>query len=172
MPFMKGAAPIRRTLKYLEKGSLVFKDNVKIVTFNFNRNQPSSEGTKQFVFWHFAQMQYKNPDVQMCVYNDLTPSPFFKIFFSGGSKLVLDIASQDKDEIFNQVKRIFCKNEETLPAEALAKEKKTNPANFGANCSNQCICEIPGQVPGPKYVPLPKEMRGKCKFQHKDVVDE
>ena len=36
MPFKRGVAPIRRTIKYLESGPLVFKDRVKIVTVNFS----------------------------------------------------------------------------------------------------------------------------------------
>lgn len=52
---------------------------------------------------------------------------------------------------------------ETLEAEAIAREKKDNPANFGALCERQCICEIPGQIPCPGTCPLPKIMRGKYK---------
>ena len=36
MPFKRGVAPIRRTIKYLESGPLVFKDRVKIMTVNFS----------------------------------------------------------------------------------------------------------------------------------------
>ena len=39
MPFKRGVAPIRRTIKYLESGPLVFKDRVKIVTVNFSENK-------------------------------------------------------------------------------------------------------------------------------------
>ncbi|CAL1539276.1 unnamed protein product [Lymnaea stagnalis] len=172
MPFMKGAAPIRRTLNYLEKGKLVLKDSVKIVSFNYNTNHPPSEGAENFVFWHFAQMQYKNPSVQMLVFNDMTPSPFVQVFFNSGTKLVLDVDSQDKDRIFKEVRRIFCKSDETLAAEALAKEKKTNPASFGYMCTHECICEIPGQIPCTKWCTPPKEQRGKFKFLGKDVEPE
>lgn len=50
-----------------------------------------------------------------------------------------------------------------LAQEAIAKEKKDNPANFGANCPRHCICEVPGQVPCPAIVMLPDELRGKIK---------
>ncbi len=36
MPFKLGPQPIRRSLKYLEAGSLVFKDRVKVMTLNYN----------------------------------------------------------------------------------------------------------------------------------------
>ncbi|XP_005109207.1 probable 28S ribosomal protein S25, mitochondrial [Aplysia californica] len=172
MPFMKGAAPIRRTVKYLEQGALVFKDSVRIVTFHFNNNHSSSKGAEDFVFWHFAQMQYKNPNIQLCVLNNMTPSPFVQCFFDSGSKLVLDVDDQDKETILQTVKRIFCKTEETLQAEKLAKEMKTNPANFGYQCTSECICEIPGQVPCSRWVSPPKEQRGKFWLQGKDVEED
>ncbi|KAH9512600.1 28S ribosomal protein S25, mitochondrial [Bulinus truncatus] len=172
MPFMKGAAPIRRTLKYLENGKLLLKDNVRMVAFNFNQEHPPSAGAEKFVFWHFAQMQYKNPNVNMYVFNNMTPSPYIQFFCNGGKKMVLDVDSQDKETIFNQVKKIFCKSDETLQAESVAKEKKSNPANFGYMCSHECICEIPGQIPCTKWCIPPKEQRGKFKFLGKDVEPE
>ena len=45
-----------------------------------------------------------------------------------------------------------------------------NPANFGNKCSRHCICEIPGQIPCPAIVPLPKSWRGKYKFQKTDEL--
>jgi small subunit ribosomal protein S25 len=52
-----------------------------------------------------------------------------------------------------------------LAAELNALQKKNNPANFGFGCDRQCICEVLGQVPCPGLVPLPKQMRGKYKYQ-------
>lgn len=48
MPFMKGLAPIRRTVAYLEKGNIVLKDRVKIVAVHFctKRKQTNHHGTK------------------------------------------------------------------------------------------------------------------------------
>ena len=53
------------------------------------------------------------------------------------------------------------KKKATLAAEALASEKKDNPANFGRKCERYCICNQSGQVPCPALVPLPKFWRGK-----------
>lgn len=36
MPFMIGRAPVRRTLKYLESGRIVLKDQIKIFSINYN----------------------------------------------------------------------------------------------------------------------------------------
>lgn len=57
---------------------------------------------------------------------------------------------------------------EVLKAEAIAKEKKDNPANFGVGCERNCICEVPGQVPCPGTCPLPKHMRGKYRLRDDD----
>lgn len=169
---MKGVAPIRRTIKYLEKGLLEFKDNVRIVTIHFNKEQLASKGTEDFVFWHFAQIQYKNPDIQVVVLNNTTPSPWVQCFFDNGEKLTLDVDGQDKDTILSQVKRIFCKTQETLQAESLAREMKDNPANFGYGCTHHCICEVPGQFPCTAWVDPPKEFRGKFNIQRKDVEED
>lgn len=46
MPFMKGPAPIRRTLKYLEAGRLVLKDQIKIFTINYNVKGGNHHGAR------------------------------------------------------------------------------------------------------------------------------
>ena len=44
--------------------------------------------------------------------------------------------------------------------DAELKEETLNQANFGPEFARHCICEIPGQVPCPSFVPLPKHMKG------------
>lgn len=46
MPFMVGAAPIRRTVQYLNAGKLILKDQIKIMTINYNTAGKSHVGTK------------------------------------------------------------------------------------------------------------------------------
>jgi small subunit ribosomal protein S25 len=46
---MKGKAPIRRTLKFLEAGSLVLKDRVKVFCVNYNHHGDHHKGAK-YVF--------------------------------------------------------------------------------------------------------------------------
>lgn len=43
---MKGRFPIRRTLEYLQKGDIVFKDKVKIMTVNYNTSGELGEGAR------------------------------------------------------------------------------------------------------------------------------
>lgn len=65
MGFKRGVEPIRRTLNYLQKGPLVFKERVKVMTVNYNevhKNIPKHtkldqhEGAKDFVFWNLPQV--------------------------------------------------------------------------------------------------------------------
>jgi hypothetical protein len=52
---MKGKAPIRRTLKYLEAGSLVLKERVKVFCVNYNVFGDHHKGAR-YVFFRFNLM--------------------------------------------------------------------------------------------------------------------
>ena len=113
MPFKLGAAPIRRTIKYLESGPLVFRDKVKCVMVNYNVDEemlyvkdrpelhpvrraamekkpwwikagPEHKGAQDFAFWNLPQVQYKNPSVQIVVQRNMTPTPFITCFLDDG----------------------------------------------------------------------------------------
>lgn len=43
---MKGKAPVRRTLQYLEAGKLVLKDQIKIFSINYNTHGAHHEGAR------------------------------------------------------------------------------------------------------------------------------
>ncbi|OWR42274.1 small ribosomal subunit protein mS25 [Danaus plexippus] len=163
MPFMKGRAPIRRTLDYLNAGKLVLKDKIKIFSVAYNIQGQNNVGAKEFVFWYLPQIQYKNPDVQVATLKNLTPSPFIKCYFDDGRQILVDIDNKSKEDIMEHLLNTVGKSQEVLAAEAI--EKEDNPANFGTGCQRPCICEIYGQVPCPGVVPLPKFMRGKYKNQ-------
>lgn len=47
---MKGKAPIRRTLKYLEAGSLVLKERIKIFCVNYNHHGNHHKGARYILF--------------------------------------------------------------------------------------------------------------------------
>ncbi|KAK4878996.1 hypothetical protein RN001_007142 [Aquatica leii] len=167
MPFMKGKAPIRRTLRYLEAGKLVLKDEIKIFTINYNASGKHHEGTKDFVFWYLPQIQYKNPNVQIATFRNLTPSPFIRCFYESGHQMLIDCDNKSKEDIHEHVIKVVGKTKDVLTAETIAQEKKDNPANFGVGCDRHCICEINGQLPCPQIVPLPFHMRGK----HKNALE-
>ncbi|XP_061397884.1 small ribosomal subunit protein mS25-like [Musca vetustissima] len=167
MSFMKGRAPIRRTLEYLNAGRLVLKDKVKIFSVNYNTYGEHHDGARDFVFWNIPQVQYKNPAVQVVTFKNMTPSPFVRCYFEDGRDILIDIDSKNRHEIMDHLMKVVGKTKEQLDAEARLAESKDNPANFGHGCNRHCICEIPGQVPCPALVKLPDHMRGKHIFAPK-----
>lgn len=78
---MIGRAPVRRTLQYLNSGPIVLKDKIKVFSINYNTYGEHHEGAKSFVFWTLPQLQYKNPEVQVCTFKNMTPSPFIRCYF-------------------------------------------------------------------------------------------
>lgn len=85
MPFMKGAEPVRRTLKYLEAGRIHLKDKIRVVSINYNTHSRHHVGARNFIFWTIPQLQYKNPDVQIVTFKNITPTPFIQCYY--GNKL-------------------------------------------------------------------------------------
>lgn len=160
---MKGSYPIRRTLQYLQKGDIIFKNRVKIMTVNYNTSGDLSDGARKFVFFNIPQIQYQNPRVQIMMFKNMTPSPFLKFYLDDGEQVLVDVEGKDHKLISQHVKKILGKSDDTLQAEAEAKMQASNPANFGPKkyCLRECICEVEGQVPCPGTKALPKEMTGK-----------
>ncbi|XP_066603423.1 small ribosomal subunit protein mS25 [Prorops nasuta] len=161
MPFMIGSEPIRRTLKYLNAGSLILKNRIQIFSINYNTHGEHHQGIRNFIFWHLPQLQYKNPNVQIVKFKNMTPSPFIKCYYEDGKTMTIDVDSKSYEEILKHLKKVVGKSEQVLKVEAVLKEKKDNPANFGFGCERSCICVLPGQLPCPGVVPLPFHMRGK-----------
>ena len=75
--------------------------------------------------------------------------------------MLIDVDGKSKDDIVEHLKKVVGKTQEVLQREAILKEKKDNPANFGFGCEKSCICVIPGQLPCSAVVPVPNFMRGK-----------
>ena len=61
----------------------------------------------------------------------------------------------------------MCKSDAELATEKVA--ATDNPGNFGWGCEQNCICDIPGQIPCSGVVPLPFHMRGAVKFYNKEM---
>ncbi|CAC5406307.1 MRPS25 [Mytilus coruscus] len=165
MPFMKGRAPVRRTMKYLQDGALHLKSEIQVMTLNYNigPGQQVHRGALDFVFWHLPQLLYKNPHTQFVTFKNLTPTPVFQFFFSNGKKLVIDVDSHSKDEIHSFIRSTLCKTEKEVEEEETKDEK--NPGLFGLGSdSKKCICQIPGQVPCSGAVILPPQIRGKHRY--------
>lgn len=171
---MKGRFPIRRTLEYLQKGEVLFKKSVRIMTVNYNTHGDLSEGARSFVFFKIPQIQYRNPWVQIMMFKNMTPSPFLRFYLDDGEQVLVDVEGKHYKEITEHVKKILGKTDEVLQAEAAAKMELFNPANFGPKkyFLRECMSEVEGQVPHPGRVPLPKEMTGKYKAKMAATADE
>ncbi|XP_045549004.1 small ribosomal subunit protein mS25 isoform X2 [Salmo salar] len=161
---MKGRFPIRRTLEYLQKGEVVLKNRVKILTVNYNTHGQLSDGASC-------------PESTNCPCDNelfsISKTPWIRAItqWSGsvndGEQVLVDVEGKDHKQITQHVKTILGKTDEVLQAEALARMEAANPANFGPKkyCLKECICEVEGQVPCPGTTPLPKEMTGKYRAQ-------
>nr|CAG4645875.1 EOG090X0FQ5 [Lynceus sp. MCZ IZ 141354] len=172
MPFLKGVAPIRRTLQYLESSKFILKDRVRILSINYTSIGEHNQGARDFVFWDVPQLQYKNPTVQVVTFKNLTPSPFITCYLDNGEEIILDIDGNTKDEIEQRLKRVICKTESDVSIDAFKHmDPNDHPAHFGRYCSRHCICEVPGQIPCPAVVPVPKSWRGKYRFQKPDELE-
>lgn len=167
---MRGPAPWRRSLDYLEKGSLIFKDKVKIMSINYHDTLPESDGLRRFVFWHLAQIQYKNPAVQCVQLKNITYTPYITLYTSEkgtNNRVLVNCYKRTQDDIHDWLLKLMCKTKEEIELASRA-----NPANFGKYRTRTCICQIPGQVACPGYKELPKHMRGKYLYVKKDELEE
>jgi small subunit ribosomal protein S25 len=171
MPFKKGPAAWRRSIDYLKSGSLVFKEKVKVCSINYNENEVESDGLKRFVFWHLAQIQFKNPNVQCVQLKNIVKSPFITFHTEDEqgkiNSIHVNCYKKTHGEILNYCKRLVGKT-----SEELEKEAQINEANFGEGCKRYCICLVEGQMACPRYKPLPHFMRGKYVYIKKDELEE
>lgn len=86
--------------------------------------------------------------------------------------MLFDVDSQSSGEILERLRRTLGKSQAALEAEALASEKRDNPANFGVGAARHCLCSVPGQLPCPSLVSLPKHWRGAYAFGQKTDEDD
>jgi len=161
MPFKKGPAAWRRSIDYLKSGSLIFKEKVKVCSVNFHETEPESDGLRRFVFWHFAQIQYKNPHVQCIQFKNIVKTPFITFHTlneddNTSNSIYVNCYKKSDSEILDYCKKLVGKS-----SAELEKEAQINVANFGEGCSRFCICLVEGQIACPIYKPLPHFMRGK-----------
>lgn len=75
----------------------------------------------------------------------------------------------------HQLTKTLGKTDKLLAVEEQIKssmESKDNPAIFGWNRERFCMCEIPGQVPCPGVVDLPKRMQGKYYYYNPEELEK
>ncbi|XP_074604461.1 small ribosomal subunit protein mS25-like [Brevipalpus obovatus] len=186
MPFLLGSGPIRRTLRYLKAGDLIFKDRVKIMEVHYNfyyrrfalshltNFMKVHSGMIEFHYWDIPQIQYANPNVQIVRFNEMMPNPFIRCWFEDGKDIIFDCFAKDRKSILSQLIKVLGKTKDRIKQEQkLAKslEEYRNLACFGFNQETFCYCEIPGHVPCPGTCPLPKRMLGKYTIYKTELLE-
>ncbi|CAF1689593.1 unnamed protein product, partial [Adineta ricciae] len=139
--FLRGAAPWRNTLAYLESGSIIFRPLVRVFTLNYTLDKPDSDGLRRFIFWHLAQIQYKNPTVQCVQFKNTTPTPFVSFYLSRPSidneekseeenyEIVhMDCYKKTSNEIHDSIRRVMGKSELQQRIDSELTARLENPA--------------------------------------------
>ena len=76
------------------------------VCFNFWNNfffrYDHHKGAAEFVFWNLPQVQYRNPNVQIATFKNMTPSPFVTAYLEGGEKVIFDVDCHTNQEIIDR----------------------------------------------------------------------
>ncbi|VDN55692.1 unnamed protein product [Dracunculus medinensis] len=168
MPFMHGSMPLRRTYFYLNQGTIFFRDVVKVLAFGFHRRPtPEQKGARDFIFWHWAQLQFQNPKVQLVKYVDFTPIPFVQAFLDDGREVLFDLDGKSREEIIEILKGTLGKTNLVLRREKFERVIEKNPSSFGEDCSRQCICTVQGQYPCTGLLAAPDYLKGTWRW-HKN----
>uniref|UniRef100_A0A0K0FQ24 Small ribosomal subunit protein mS25 n=1 Tax=Strongyloides venezuelensis TaxID=75913 RepID=A0A0K0FQ24_STRVS len=167
MPFMHGAMPLRRTRFYLRQGKVIFRDNVAVLTMGYHkRPKPEQSGTRDFIFWHWAQLQFLNPKVQLVKLPDVVITPFAKAYLHDGREVLFDLEGMKKEEIVDVLSKTLGKSDTVFRREHLEEMQLHNPASFGSNCKRQCMCEMQGQQPCTGLIEAPEQYKGKWRWNH------
>lgn len=154
------------------------------VGFHF-RPKPEQKGARDFVFWHWAQIQYFNPTVQLVKHKDMTVTPFAKAFLGespilrclfllvaegsvleDGREVLFDLENLDREQIVKVVSETLGKTERVLERERLESIAHINPASFGSKFDRHCMCEIQGQHPCTSLVYAPQCLKGRWRWNH------
>ena len=185
--FMRGAAPWRNTLAYLESGRIIFRPMVRIFTMNYTLNKPDSDGLRRFIFWHLAQIQYKNPHVQCVQFKNTTPSPFVSFYLSRSTTddaensptsddqyevVHMDCYKKNSTEIHDSIRRVMGKSELQQRIDLELTARLENPANFGKDCAHYCMCLVYGQMSCSGKKKIPEFLRGKYARYKIDELEE
>jgi len=167
MPFKLGEMPIRRTLFYLEQGKIVLRNDVAVLQFGSHlKPTPEQKGTHDFLFWHYSQIQFKNPHVQLIKNYDTSITPFAQAFLNDGREVMFDLEDKSKEEILSLLQGTLGKSKLVKRREFLERMQDHNPADFGSKCARQCMCEIQGQMCCTGLIEAPEYLKGKWRWNH------
>ncbi|PAA83279.1 hypothetical protein BOX15_Mlig021689g1, partial [Macrostomum lignano] len=130
-----GSQAVTFTKAYLQSGSLILRDSVKILAFNYLPNQPVSQGVNDFLRMTLPQLQFKNPSVQMLTMQNLAPTPFIQCYMEaeGRRELLIDCSHRKRQEIQSRKRTSGVRWFATRPISAT-----TASATAFARCSARC----------------------------------
>ncbi|KAI6203631.1 hypothetical protein M3Y94_00579400 [Aphelenchoides besseyi] len=167
MPFKIGQMPLRRTLYYLEQGKIILRNDVAVLLLGYHRKpEPQQVGLSEFIFWHYAQLQYKNPHLQLIKQPDVNITPFAQAYLKDGREVLFDLENKTRDEIVNLLQGTLGKTALVKHREFLESMQDHNPAEFGENCARHCMCEIQGQRCCTAVLPASEHMKGRWRWNH------
>ncbi|CAD6197174.1 unnamed protein product [Caenorhabditis auriculariae] len=148
-------------------GKIKFRDNVQVFAIGFHRRPNEQQmGARDFVYWHWAQLQYHNSKVQLVKHVDKVITPFARAYLTDGREMLFDLEGMQREEIEETLARSLGKTELVERRERLESIAKLNPADFGSKSERQCICEVQGQHPCTALLHAPKCMTGKWRWNH------
>ncbi|CAK5053572.1 unnamed protein product [Meloidogyne enterolobii] len=173
MPFMRGVMPLRRTYYYMEQGKIIFRNEVKIFTIAYHRMpNEAQKGASDFVYWHWNQLLFKNPEIQFVRQDNISIAPFAIAFLGDGREVPFDLEWMTHQEIGDVLRKTLGKSTLVRKAEELEKMAKCHPADFGENCQRQCICEVQGQHPCTSLIYAPKHISESWRCDHENYDPE
>jgi len=138
---------------------LKLRDQVRILCFAFDPDSKEHDGAKEFDFWHWNQLQFKNPEVQLVRHELKPPSPFIQAFLQNGQQVLIDIDGHDRGQIYDRLNKVLGKTKLVIEQEEMEKAAVENVANFGFKSLRQCICEVQGQHPCSKLIEPPQYLK-------------
>uniref|UniRef100_A0A8R1IZB9 Small ribosomal subunit protein mS25 n=1 Tax=Caenorhabditis japonica TaxID=281687 RepID=A0A8R1IZB9_CAEJA len=104
----------------------------------FHRNPAEEQsGARDFVYWHWAQLQYHNPKVQLVKHVDKVITPFARAYLNDGREVLFDLDGMRREEIEKTLAKTLGKTELVERRERLESIAKLNPADFGSKNERQ-----------------------------------
>ncbi|XP_064400370.1 small ribosomal subunit protein mS25-like [Halichondria panicea] len=143
-----------KRLEFLSSGKLYLKDSVKTITLSYEtKGSRGNYGIRSFISQRLPTIQFKNPNVQVVLFKNEEKFPNIWIYFNDSQKIMLDVEGKTDEEIYSELSAVAGKTEGQV--QRALKKAEYNPANFGDSRKGRlCICEVPGQIPCPRRVPL------------------
>jgi len=157
---------LRRTLFYLEQcPALQLRENVRVLALGY-RLDWFSRHAREFLFWHWAQLQYHNPKMQLIKLDSVSMTPFAQAFLDDGREVLFDLDGKDREQIVTVLNAVLGKTQLVRDREHLEELQHRSPASFGSGCERECMCEVQGQHPCTCTLIAPRHLRGRWRWNH------